>query len=79
MIFLHPTWLYALLLVPLAGLFLWWARRRRAVDLSRLGNPALIQKLSDTVNWQGRRWKDALWLVVLTLSSLPWPGPSGAL
>jgi Ca-activated chloride channel family protein len=32
-----------------------------------LGNPALVQKLSSTVNWRGRRWKDALWLVVLAL------------
>jgi Ca-activated chloride channel family protein len=24
-----------------------------------------VQRLSNTVNWRGRRWKDALWLVVL--------------
>jgi Ca-activated chloride channel family protein len=33
--------------------------------MARLGNPVLVQRLSSTVNWRGRRWKDALWLVVL--------------
>ena len=65
MTFVNPIFLYALLLLPLAALFLWWARRRRERDLTRLGNPALVQRLSSTVNWRGRRWKDALWLVVL--------------
>jgi Ca-activated chloride channel family protein len=54
-------------LIPLAGLFLWWARRRRESDLARLGNPTLVQRLSSTVNWRGRRWRDALWLAVLAL------------
>ena len=65
MTFVNPIFLYGLLLLPLAALFLWWARRRRERDLTRLGNPALVQRLSSTVNWRGRRWKDALWLVVL--------------
>jgi Ca-activated chloride channel family protein len=26
-----------------------------------------VQRLSDAVNWQGRRWRNALWLVVLAL------------
>jgi Ca-activated chloride channel family protein len=67
MTFAKPVFLYALILIPLAGLFLWWARRRREADLARLGNPALVHRLSSTVNRRGRRWKDALWLVVLTL------------
>ena len=68
MTFAQPIFLYGLLLlVPLAGLFLWWARRRREADLARLGNPALVQRLSSTVNWRGRRWRDALWLAVLAL------------
>lgn len=67
MTFANPAFLYALLLLPLAGLFLWWARRRRERDLARLGNPSLVQRLSSNVNWRGRRWKDALWLLVLAL------------
>jgi Ca-activated chloride channel family protein len=68
MTFAKPIFLYTLLiLLPLMGLLLWWARRRRSKDLSRLGNLALVQRLSSTVNWRGRRWRDALWLVVLAL------------
>jgi Ca-activated chloride channel family protein len=65
MTFVHPVFLVGLLLLPVAVLFLWWAQRRRDRDLARLGNPVLVQRLSSTVNLQGRRWKDALWLVVL--------------
>jgi Ca-activated chloride channel family protein len=65
MTFAKPVFLYGLFLLPLAGLFLWWAYRRRKADLARLGNPALVQRLSSTVNWRGRRWRNALWLVVL--------------
>jgi Ca-activated chloride channel family protein len=67
MSFANPVFLYGLLAIPLAALFLWWARRRRQADLARLGNPDLVQRLSSTVNWRGRRWRDALWLVVLAL------------
>jgi Ca-activated chloride channel family protein len=67
MTFAEPVSLYALLLLPLAGLFLWWARRRRERDLSRLGNPALVERLSSSVNWKARRWKDALRLSILAL------------
>ncbi len=33
--------------------------------MARLGNPILVQRLSSSVNARGRRWKDALWIVVL--------------
>ena len=68
MTFAKPIFLYGLLIsLPLMGLFLLWAGRRRRADLARLGNPTLVQRLSSTVNWRGRRWRDALWLVVLAL------------
>jgi Ca-activated chloride channel family protein len=67
MTFAQPVFLYGLLLLPLAGLFLWWARQRRERDLARLGELALVRRLSSTVNWRGRRWRDALWLAVLAL------------
>lgn len=67
MTFQHPEFLIALILVPLAGLFLYWASRQRRQVLSRLGDLALIHRLSDTVNWQGRRWRHLLWLAALGL------------
>lgn len=68
MTFAEPTFLYALLLLPVAALFLLWATRRRQAALTRLGNPALVEKLSATVNWRGRRWQTWLWFLALTLS-----------
>jgi Ca-activated chloride channel family protein len=67
MTLVKPVFLYGLFLLPLMGLFLWWASRRRKEDLARLGNLALVQRLSSTANWRGRRWRDALWLVVVAL------------
>ena len=65
MTFAHPEALFFLALVPLAGLFLAWAARRRRTLLARLGDPALVQRLSANVNWRGRRWRAALWLVAV--------------
>jgi Ca-activated chloride channel family protein len=67
MTFARPFFLYALILLPLMGLFLAWTGRRRKAKLAQLGDPALMQRLSSTVNWRGRRWRDALWLAVLAL------------
>jgi len=68
MTFAQPVFLYGLLvLLPFMGLFLVWAARRRKRDLGQLGDLALVQRLSSTVNWRGRRWRDALWLAVLAL------------
>ncbi|UCC63145.1 MAG: VWA domain-containing protein, partial [Anaerolineae bacterium] len=68
MTFAKPIFLYGLILFPIMGLFLLWATRRLQADLARLGNPTLVERLSNTVNWRGRRWRTALWLV--TLASL---------
>ena len=57
MTFAQPVFLYGLLLLPLAGLFLLWASRKRKADLARLGDPGLVERLSATVNWRGRRWR----------------------
>ena len=67
MTFAQPVFLYGLFLIPLAGLFLIWAERRRKADLARLGDPGLVQRLSSSVNWRGRRWRNALWLTILAL------------
>lgn len=66
MSFGHPFFLWTLLLVPLSWLFLRWAGRRRLEALARLGQLPLMQQLSASVNWRGRRWQNGLWLVALT-------------
>jgi Ca-activated chloride channel homolog len=65
MTFANPFFLYLLLLVPLFALFLLWANRRRKADLARLGDRQLIDRLSQGINWTGRRWRSVLWLVAL--------------
>ena len=67
MSFENPGFLAALLLVPLAGLFVYWADKQRQRALARLGNPGLLARLSESVNWRGRKWRTALWLAALAL------------
>jgi Ca-activated chloride channel family protein len=63
--FVRPNYLYLLGLIPLAIIFLSWAASRRQKAQNRLGNPSLIAALSINVSHRKRRWKTALWFVVL--------------
>jgi len=65
MSFAQPHLLWLLLLLPLAGLFWLWAGNRRREMLARLGDPALIERLSASVNRNGRRWQQRLWFLAL--------------
>jgi Ca-activated chloride channel family protein len=67
MTFANPQFLIALVLVPLAGLFLLWAGAQRQRALARLGDAPLIRRLSGTVNVRGRRYRAALGLFALTM------------
>ena len=68
MTFAKPIFLYSLIvLLPGLLLFFVWTNRRREAALARLGNPALVQRLSATVNWPGRRWRNILWFVTLVM------------
>jgi Ca-activated chloride channel homolog len=67
MTFANPQFLIALILVPMAALFLLWARNQGQRALARLGDALLIQRLSVTVNRGGRRWQAALGLFALAM------------
>jgi len=67
MTFAHPQFLIALVLVPLAALFLLWAGVQRQRALDRLGDAPLIRRLSATVNERGRRWQAALGVFALAM------------
>ncbi len=67
MSFGQPFFLLGLLLVPLLGLFLVWASRRRKKLLARLGDLGLMEKLAESLNDRGRRWQHRLWLAGLAL------------
>lgn len=68
MTFAHPQFLFlGLILVPAAALFLYWASKQHQKAFARLGDSALIQRLSSSINWRGRRWQNVLWLAALAL------------
>ncbi len=67
MTFGHSQLLFGLILLPMAILFMVWANRRRQVAIARLGHPALIARLSESINWRGRWWRKRLWLLTLAL------------
>jgi len=66
--FAEPS--YFLCLVPLAllSIFVAFLARRHNTTIARLGTPALIARLSTTVNWRGRLWQTRLWFVALIFS-----------
>lgn len=60
---------YFLCLIPLVLLVitLFVLGRYHQKMLNRLGTPELLQKLSVSVNWRGRKWQNRLWFVSLLL------------
>ncbi|NNF26131.1 MAG: VWA domain-containing protein [Gemmatimonadetes bacterium] len=62
-----PVALWLLALVPLYGLVVWIAGRRRNRLLSSFAESHLIQRLRESVRTGARRWKEALILVGLGL------------
>jgi Ca-activated chloride channel family protein len=55
------------ILFTAAVIFTIWASRRQKHALAKLGDPSLMQRLSDNINWRGRRWRTALWLFALAM------------
>ena len=67
MTFGSPQYLYALLALPALMAFVWWAFARRAALVQRIGDPALIERLSVAVNRGMRRRRLVLWFLGITL------------
>jgi Ca-activated chloride channel homolog len=68
MTFGSPAILSGLILVPVSLLFLLWAGRMRRRAIARMGDPALVARLSREVNTRGRKIKAVLWLCALALA-----------
>ena len=58
--FAEPGWLAALALSALLPLFFWWTGSARRRALARLGEEALIRRLTASVSGTARAWKAAL-------------------
>ncbi|MBN1401978.1 MAG: VWA domain-containing protein [Anaerolineae bacterium] len=76
MSFVRPTYLYLLGLVPLFILLLIWSSWRRRQLLARLGAPALLSRLSQTLDLSRRRLKAALTVLAAALLILALARPS---
>ncbi|MEM7532971.1 MAG: VWA domain-containing protein [Chloroflexota bacterium] len=61
------NFLWLLAVIPVAVLCLYITYRQRQRALNRLGNLTLITRLSESVNWTGRRWQTWLWVMALLL------------
>jgi len=67
MTFAKPAYLFFLFLIPLFGIFLIAVNKSQTKALKRLGDTNLIKKLSENINWRGRKWRTALWFVSVFL------------
>jgi len=67
MTFAKPTYLLFLLVIPLFGIFLFAVNKSQTKALKRLGESNLIKKLTENINWGGRKWRTALWFVSVFL------------
>ena len=77
MTFGSPQYLYALLALPALMAFVWGAFARRAALVQRIGDPALIERLSVAVNRGMRRRRLVLWflgiaLIIVALARPQW-------
>ena len=62
----QPLYLFALILIPVLGIWLWQLQRRQKAILARMGEKSLMAQLSSSVNWRGRRWRNRWWLIGLS-------------
>ena len=77
MTFGAPQYLYALIALPALAVFVWWAFARRDASVRRIGDPALIERLSTSVNRGMRRRRLILWfagvsLIIFALARPQW-------
>ena len=63
--FAQPAYLWLLILLPITAAFFWLVGRNRRRALARLGNPTLLTRLSASVSFTKRHWKQALILFTL--------------
>lgn len=63
MTFGAPQYLWALAALPVLVGFVWWMSARRRASVLRIGDPALIERLSASVNRGARLRRAVLWFV----------------
>lgn len=63
MTFGAPQYLWALAALPVLVGFVWWMSARRRTSVLRIGDPALIERLSASINRGARLRRAVLWFV----------------
>ena len=66
-LFAQPLYLLCFMPLALFAGLLFLLRKRKTAAIARLGSTELINRLSATVNWRGRRWRTRLWFVAVAL------------
>jgi Ca-activated chloride channel homolog len=73
--FEHPTYLYALLLIPVLAVFFYLTRRARAKALLRFGESDLVRRLMPQVSMLKHPLKFVILMVALFLLVVAWANP----
>ena len=68
--FAAQEFLFALLLIPVAAAFVWYAVLARRNALAKLGNPEILARLTASINMTGRKFRIALLFPTLAFLSL---------
>ena len=68
--FADVSWLWALTLLPVFVLLVWTAARSRRRALEQFAESDLVEKLTDSVDLQARRWKNVLRVMALGLLAI---------
>ena len=64
--FAKPEYLLLLVTIPAVGMLMYYASKKREQSLSKLGETPLLRRLTSSINWRGRRWKNVLLMMSLT-------------
>lgn len=72
---LHPSYMWCLLGLPLVLFLAWWAQRQRRASVVRFGTPHLVDQLAGTLRPSRRRWKQALRAIGILLVAVSLVGP----
>jgi Ca-activated chloride channel homolog len=73
--FEHPTYLYALGLIPILTLFFYLTRRARKQALLRFGDSDLVKRLMPQVSMLKHPLKFSVLMLVFTLLTIAWANP----
>jgi Ca-activated chloride channel family protein len=75
-VFIHPLLLFGLLAIPVLLGFIYLTERRRTEQLNRIGEPALIADLMQSISRSQRYWKQGLWLMTVAMLVIAFARPT---